>query len=131
VIPALADVLEGWTFVARRQGLAGEVHAGAVAAALDHARVLTRNEAEEPAALFYAFACRPRAFLGGWRLMPGLIAINQAHALGYRLHAAPGELDPLRHHIATPSARPPFDEVRDWFAARLMLIHGSDEPSRT
>ncbi len=122
MIPALADVLEGWMFVARSRNLAGEVSAVAVAAALDHARELAVPPLEEPAALFYAFACRPRAFVGGWRFMPVLMAINQAHALGFRLHAEPGETDPLRHRIADASTRPPFDEVRDWFAARLIAI---------
>jgi len=124
VIPALADVLEGWTFVARRRGLAGEMRPEAVAAALTSAHALARTEAEEPAALFYAFACRPRAFPGGWRYMPVLIAINQARTLGYRLRIETGELDPLRHRMATASTRPSFDEVSGWFAARQVRESG-------
>jgi hypothetical protein len=118
VIPHVADVLDGWRFTARRIGLDGTASRTAVAAGLEHATALAAgNVHDEPAALFYAFACRPKAFLGGWRVAAFLLAKNHASDLGLRIVATPEEIADMRHRMAW-SDRPSFDEVRDWFAAR-------------
>jgi hypothetical protein len=90
VIPSADEVLRGWKFVARRIGLEPVANVRAVEAALDHARALSKRPADDPAAIFYAFACRPRALVGGGRYVPALMA-----------------------------DRPSFDEVCAWFDARL------------
>ncbi len=90
----------------------------AVEAALDHARALSTRSADEPAAIFYAFACRPRALVGGGRYMPALMAINEVHRAGLELRATRDEFEALRKRLLTAD-RPSFDEVRSWFAARL------------
>ena len=118
MIPSADEVLRGWKFVARRIGLEPVANVRAVEAALDHARALSTRSADEPAAIFYAFACRPRALVGGGRYMPALMAINEVHRAGLELRATRDEFEALRKRLLT-AARPSFDEVRSWFAARL------------
>lgn len=112
------EIAAGWPFVARRLGLEPEFSSRAVVAAIAHARELAADPADEPAAVFFAFACRPRAFPGGWRAMSALLAFNQAAERGRRLRASRDDLDALCTMVATRSAT--FEAVRDWFAARLV-----------
>lgn len=119
MIPSADEVLRGWKFVARRIGVEPVANVRAVEAALEHARSLSERPADDPAALFYAFACRPRALVGGARYMPVLMAINEAHRVGLALKATRDEVDALRKRLLAAN-RPPFDAVRAWFAARLV-----------
>jgi hypothetical protein len=95
--------------------------ARAVGAALrEAARLSLGKEPDEPAALFYALARRPRAFgrLHGDMLV--LLAAEQAHAVGRELSFAPVELD--IHVIRILRGEMTFLELRGWFAARLAPI---------
>ncbi|MDP9148739.1 MAG: hypothetical protein M3O36_02165, partial [Myxococcota bacterium] len=119
VIPAADEVLRGWKFVARRIGVEPVANVRAVEAALDHARALSTGHTDEAAALFYAFACRPRALVGGGRYVPILMVINEVRRAGLELQATRDDVEALRKTLLTAD-RPSFDEVRAWFAARLV-----------
>ena len=117
MIPRSEDVVAGYPFVARRFQLGPEHDEGAIRAAIEHARRLAESRSEEPAAMFYAFAIRLRAFPRAWRLMAGILAANQARATGHTLRATKGELDAMCSDVIFKRAD--FDAVRSWFAARL------------
>src|SRR5947199_366913 len=88
----VASLGPGWRFFARWRQLEGRVSEAAVDAALLHSRTLAVAVDDEPAALFYAFACSPKALVGGWREMPARLALNQAAALGRRFTGSVDEL---------------------------------------
>ncbi len=92
MILSVAEILRGWKFVARRNGVEPVANVRAVEAALEHARSLAERPTDAPAALFYAFACRPRALVGGARVMPALLATNEARRLGLELTFIASEL---------------------------------------
>jgi hypothetical protein len=111
-------VLAGYVFTARRHGF-GDANERAVASGLSEAAALAELAHDEPAAMFYAFGRRPRAFPGGWPRMPVLMARNQASAIGLRLNATDIELRPLL--VAIAGLEPmPWPEVRRFFAERLV-----------
>jgi hypothetical protein len=126
VIPSAEGIIEGWGFVARRLGRNGVVNRSAVEAVITEARDLARTEADEPAALFYAFARHPRAFLGGWRVMPRLLAGMHCRRVGLRLKAGADELDQLRARIVVD--RVPFAEVNRWFREHTERPTSTTEP---
>ncbi len=120
MIPPPERVLAAHSFVARRFRLSEPLNTEAVAAALSEARRLAQaRERDEPAALFYALARRPRALRGAWRVLPRLLAVNQARDLGLCLNVADEDLSSLRLGIVTRTAT--FEHVRQWFAERLVL----------
>lgn len=121
MIPSADEVLDGFPFVARRIGVSDRASPAAVSAAVAYARTLAATEHDEAAAMFYAFACHPRAFPGAWRVMTRVLAGAQAHKLGLRIDASVSELDDLCVRLVLAS-RPSFDDVRRWFAARLVAI---------
>jgi hypothetical protein len=121
MLPALDDLLEGFSLHAERRQHAAVCDRRALGAALREAARLARgNEADEPAALFYALARRPRAFgrLHGDMLV--LLAAEQARAAGLELGFASVELD--IHVIRILRREMTFLELRGWFAARLAPI---------
>lgn len=75
------------------------------------------DRALEPAAIFYAFADKRRAFPFAWKMMAGYLAEAQAAANGYELDADGPDLDSLCTEVLY--RRMGWPEVRDWFAARL------------
>jgi hypothetical protein len=111
VIPTADELLAAWPFVARRFMLLPGASQPAVEAALHEARALANGyTAHEPAALFYAFARRPRAFPGGWRLMARMIAIGHARKHGVPVNfPSTAECDALC--MAIVERRAGFDEV--------------------
>jgi hypothetical protein len=118
LIPKPDEIVAGFRFAARRWDLSGAPSQRAVEAGREDAvRLAAGDAATEPAALFFAFARRPRAFPGAWRLMPALLAINQARALGFRMRADRDEMNRLLTGIAARELT--FDEVRAWFELRL------------
>ena len=121
MIPPAEAILEAWPFLARRLGSETPASEPAVRAALEHAAKLAQVETDEPAAMFYAFACRPRTFPGFGRVMTRTLAANHARVLGLVLHATAGDLDALCGELAHHD-RPAFDDVRTWFAARLLPV---------
>jgi hypothetical protein len=118
VIPSADEILAGYPFAARRWKLVGEPSGLAILAAVEDATTLAASDPySEPAALFFAFARRPRAFPGAWRTMPALLALNQARSIGCRLRTDSRELNTLLVRIASRELG--FDEVQAFFAERL------------
>lgn len=119
MIPDAATILAGHRFIARRHDLP-PASALAVQAAVDAARACVTSASDEPVAVFFAFSAFPRCFPGAWRMMTTLLTINQARALGLRLHAGPDELHELM--ISVAARRSDFAAVREWFSTRLRRI---------
>jgi hypothetical protein len=121
MLPALDDLLEGFSRYARRRQREPLCDAKAIGAALREAeRLAEGNEHDEPAALFYALARRPRAFAKLHGDMLVLLAAEQARAVGLELGFVPIELD--IHIIRILRRQMTYPELRGWFAARLAPI---------
>jgi hypothetical protein len=120
VIPSTAEIFEGYGFHARRHGLPSASER-AVAAALEAARGFAAgNEADEPAALFFAFATYRRAFPGALRFMTRSIAAGHARGLGFRLRATSAETDEWISGIMFRTVS--FEDVKRYFAERLVPL---------
>src|SRR4051812_22606835 len=94
MLPALDDLLQAFSRYGKRRECEAGSDARSVGAALkEAARLAQGNDLDEPAALFYALARRPRSFgkLHGDMLV--LLAAEQAHAVGHDLGFVPVELD--------------------------------------
>lgn len=92
--------------------------ASAIATArADAEHLAAGHPADEPAALFFAFARRSRAFGNlAASFVPG-VARAQAMAVGYELLLDDLELSMLRAAVLRGEIR--FDELRRWFADSL------------
>lgn len=88
-----------------------------IAVALEEARSLASEAGDEPAALFYALARRPRGLRGMWRTLTTTLTLRALASSGMTLGHSPGELDTLRVAVAMQTAT--YDDVRRWFAARV------------
>jgi hypothetical protein len=129
MLPELADLLEGFELYAERQGMAPARNERAVGTALREAAELAHgSEHDEPAALFYALARRPRAFGGLHSEMLFLSVVEQAHAVGLNLVFEPIVLQIHRLRIVRGDMS--FPELRDWFAARLEPIQRRPWPPK-
>lgn len=130
MLPALDDLLEAFSLYARRRQREPLCDAKAIGAALREAEKLAQsNEHDEPVALFYALARRPRAFgkLQGDMLV--LLAAEQAHAVGLELRFTAIELD--IHILRILRREMTFLELRGWFAARLAPMQRRPWPPKT
>lgn len=94
-----------------------ELHEKAVRAAVQEARVLGRWPVDEPAAIFFAFAARPRAVPALNASLAAFLAREQALALGLSLEVSDSELRGLLTDVRSRVAG--YEDVRAWFAARL------------
>jgi hypothetical protein len=129
MLPALDSLLEGFGRYAERRQRHVECDVPAVRAALREAARLARaREADEPAALFYALARRPRAFGSLHGDMLVLLATEQARSVALELSFEPIEL--AIHVIRILRAEMTFLELRGWFAARLTPIKRRPWPPR-
>lgn len=75
---------------------------------------------DEPAATFFAFAGKRRAFPFAWKLMADILTRRQAESCGLRRLAtrdAPGALC-----VEVLHRRAGFEAVRGWFRARLVTV---------
>ena len=72
---------------------------------------------DEPAALFFVLARRPKVLRACWPIACTLFARNAALGVGSRLTASERELAALRLDVAM--RRADFETVRAWFASRL------------
>jgi hypothetical protein len=116
MIPPYAAVDGAYRFLAARYGFSRGLTEAGVRAALDEARDLATVERDEPAALFFALARRPRSLGGAWRVLSALVALNHAVTLGLALDATPQDLEPLYVPIASRTLG--YTEVQSWFAQR-------------
>jgi hypothetical protein len=110
-------ILLGYDFYRRRHDDAPPAHIPALRAALVFARELARSEADQPAALLFAFAVQRHTFGPAWAFMAKSIAIQEAHALGWALALEDG--DKLVRAYLWRMSVAPFEDVRAFVAARL------------
>lgn len=89
----------------------------ALRAAIQHARMLAAWPIDEPAALFFAFGCRPRISPGLGAKLAIFMAREQLATLGLEILATDESLRELRMQILTRG----IDEhdVLAWFAERI------------
>jgi hypothetical protein len=117
VVPTLDDVLAAHEFLRRRYRLGRAPDVPGIGSALALANRLAAAPADEPAAIFYAFARFPKALGGLWRVLPAALAVTNAHAGGRFVDARRDELEALLVPIASQAMT--FDVVRAWFAERI------------
>jgi hypothetical protein len=120
MIPAARSLLGGYAFAARRRGWTTSPNERAFGEAVEEARALAMEPRDEPAALFYALARRPRVLREAWPVLPALLMLNHAGRLRLYLAAGDEELDRLR--VAIVVQRLTFEHVREWFRARLEVV---------
>jgi hypothetical protein len=121
MFPPAPIFVQGIEFYLRRRRSTARVDAMAIAGALERAeRLAAGNERDEPAALFFACAERSRAFFPEASNIISHLARAHAGVLGLALHAADVALD--IHHARILRGEMEFDELRAWFAARLVPL---------
>lgn len=94
-----------------------EVSEKGVRAAVQHARGLARWSIDEPAAVFFAFACRPRIAPGIGHQLALFLARDQLATLALQLAAHDDELIALRMRVLLREIG--SADVLAWFAERL------------
>lgn len=118
MIPSVDEVVGAHAYVARRYGLTEPLNPIGVRNALALAVGLASGErSAEPAALFYALVCFPKALGAAWWVLPAVLAANHARKLGYRLRTDHEALHRLYEPIAANALE--FEDVRAWFERRL------------
>jgi hypothetical protein len=121
MIPSVENVVAAHAFLARRYRVTGQVRGAAVEGALREAAERSAGrERDEPAAIFFAFARRPKICRGIWHQLPALLAVNQARAVGLRLDVSLETVARLRLDTVVDGAT--FEAVRDWFEKHLQPI---------
>ena len=115
-----SQIVAGYPFVARRLRRVTLCDPIAVQQACERAGQLAASAAEEPAAIFLAFAERRRAFPFAWMAMAAIITRAQAHANGLRLEMSEEELGQLCVDVL--HRRVGWDEVRAWFGPRTVAL---------
>jgi len=94
VILDAAEIIEGYPFVAKRWRRVPMCDPAAVHACCELARELAEGAvADEPAAVFFAFASRRRAFPFAWKLMATLLSRRQAEVNGLVLDLSKAAFD--------------------------------------
>ena len=119
MLPDLPRLLAGYELFAERNRFLAARNEPALADALEEAASLAQDrEAEEPAALFYSFARRPRAFGNEHGRVTLHFTVEHARALGFALTVNVAVLELLRARVVRSAID--FAELRAWFAAHLV-----------
>lgn len=128
MLPDLPRLLAGYQLFAERNRFLAARNETALGDALDEAASLARDrEADEPAALFYCFARRPRAFGKEHGRGTSHFTVEHARALGYALTVDVAVLELLRARVVRRAIV--FSELLAWFAAHVVLIPRKPWPS--
>jgi hypothetical protein len=123
MLPTADRLLEGLPFFVRRRGLTVQFSRPLLAAALAEAETLAGgDEHDEPAALFYACAQRPRAFGTASQFVVPFLAQGQARAVGLELTVDPDDVEFILLRLRVLRGEIAFSELRGWFAARLRPV---------
>jgi hypothetical protein len=121
MLPDLGALLAGYELYAKQNRFSPDRDEARVAEALREAESLSSGqEGDEPAALFFALARRPRAFSRAHGRMTLHLAMAHARALGFALTVDVAVLELIRARIVREAID--FDELRRWFAAHLAPI---------
>jgi hypothetical protein len=117
MIPGAQAVADAYAFVARRYGVTAKPDLAAIEAAVTEATSLAVRADDEPAALFFALARRPRALPGLWTAVVGVLVLNHARSLDLAFAGDARDLLPLFVPVARGVMS--FPEVSAWFETRL------------
>jgi len=117
VILDAAQIVAGYPFVARRLRRVARCNPVAVQQACERARALAADVAQEPAAIFFAFAERRRAFPFAWKAMAAFLTRAQASASGRSLDVAEEDFDPLCVEVLY--RRVQWADALAWFGPRV------------
>lgn len=129
MLPDLEALLAGYALYAKRSGFAPDRDEARLVDALHEATALALGrEKDEPAALFFALARRPRVFGKAHGRMTLHLTIEHARALGFALASDVAVLELMRARIFREAID--FEELRDWFAAHLAPIQRKPWPPR-
>jgi hypothetical protein len=129
MLPDLEALLAGYALYAKQNRFAPDRDEARLADALREAGALAGiDEANEPAALFFALSRRPRIFGRAHGRMTLHLTVEHARALGLALTTDVAVLELMRARIVRQAIA--FEELRDWFAAHLEPIPRKPWPPR-
>jgi hypothetical protein len=129
MLPDLDALLAGYELYAAQNRFSSNRDEARLAEALREAGSLAGSqEADEPAALFFALSRRPRAFGNAHGRMTLHLAVEHARALGFALTVDVAVLELIRARIIRGFID--FEELRSWFTAHLALIPRKPWPPR-
>lgn len=121
MLPDLSHLLAGYELFAQRNHFPPDRDEPALASALEHAASLARgHDPDEPAAFFYAFARRPRAFGKEHGRVVVHFTVEHARVCGHALTVDVAVLELLRARLVRDAID--FNELRGWFAEHLAPI---------
>ena len=120
MIPDADAIVAAYAFVARRYRVTVKPDRGPIQDATSEARALTVDVTDEPAALFFALARRPRGLPGLWTSVVTVLVVNHARSLGLALAGDARDLLPLFLPVARGAFA--FPELRIWFREHLRPV---------
>jgi len=120
VILDAAEIVAGYPFVARRLRRVAMCDPVAVQQACERARALAADVAQEPTAIFFAFAERRRAFPFAWKAMAAILTRAQAAASGLSLDVADEDFDRLCVEVLY--RRMQWADPLAWFGPRVTRV---------
>jgi hypothetical protein len=128
MLPDLPRLLAGYELFAQRNKVSPARDEAALTSALEEAASLARgHEPDEPAALFCAFARRPRAFGKEHGRVVVHVTVEHARVLGLALTVDIAVLELLRARVVRGAIE--LTELQSWFAAHLAPIPRRPWPS--
>lgn len=129
MLPDLATLVAGYELYAKQNGFVPNRDEARLGDALREAGTLAGGqEAEEPAALFFALSRRPRTFGNAHGRMTLHLTMEHARAIGVALTVDVAVLELMRARIVRGAIE--FEELRRWFAAHLVPIQRKPWPPR-
>jgi hypothetical protein len=130
MLPDLPRLLAGYELFAKRNGFRADRNEPALEGALDEAAALARgSEVDEPAALFFALARRPRAFGREHGRVVIHFTVEHARGLGLALTVDVSVLELRRARVVRSAID--FAELRGWLAAHLAPIARQPWPPKS
>jgi hypothetical protein len=118
-----SQLVLGYPFIAARHRRVAVCDAVAVHGCCLQAAELAGGDPKlEPAAMFFAFASRRRAFPFAWKLMADFILRAQARVNGFTLLATRAEIEALCIDVLYKKAD--WESVRGWTLPRLVASPG-------
>jgi hypothetical protein len=127
MLPDLPRLLAGYELFAARNRFAATRNESALVDALHEATSLAEgHEGDEPAALFYALARRPRAFGKEHGRVTVHFTVEHARGTGLAFTVDVSVLELVRARIVRGAIQ--FPELRTWFAEHLAGIQRKPWP---
>jgi hypothetical protein len=129
MLPELGALLAGYELYAKQNRFPPDRDEPRLADALREAGALASgHEEDEPAALFFALARRPRIFGKAHGRMTLHVTVEHARAFGLAFTTDAAVLELMRARILRQAIA--FEELRDWFTLHLTPISRRPWPSR-